>query len=126
MILDSSAIIAILRDEPERPEFNLLIDAAPRVGVSAATMLEAAIVAGADRAALLDDFIREGAVEVLPFDADQARVACEAHRRFGRGSGSSARLNLGDCFAYALAKVAEQPLLFKGDDFTHTDVTPAR
>ncbi len=65
-------------------------------------------------------------IDVVAFTADHARLAREAYARFGKGSRSRARLNLGDCFSYALAKVKDEPLLFKGDDFTHTDVRAAR
>ena len=74
----------------------------------------------------LDELLGDAEISVVPFDAAQARIAREAHARFGKGSGSKAGLNFGDCVTYALAKVTGEPLLFKGDDFAHTDVTPAR
>jgi ribonuclease VapC len=73
----------------------------------------------------LDQLLAETLSSVVAFDDAQVRLAREAYARYGKGSGSPARLNLGDCFSYALAKTTGQPLLFKGDDFTHTDVTPA-
>ncbi len=75
---------------------------------------------------MLDELLGDAEISVVPFDATQARIAREAYARFGKGSGSTAGLNFGDCMTYALAKVTGEPLLFKGDDFTHTDVTPAR
>jgi ribonuclease VapC len=72
-----------------------------------------------------DDFVREAQLVIEPVTEDQARLAREAYRDFGRGSGHPARLNFGDCFAYALAKASNEPLLFKGDDFAQTNVTPA-
>ena len=126
MILDSSAIVAILRDEPERPAFSSAIDTAATTLISAATVLESSIVIGRTRHEDLDDLLSDGDVVVVPFDVDHARLAREAYVRFGKRSGSPAQLNFGDCMAYALAKATGEPLLFKGDDFTHTDVTPAR
>jgi ribonuclease VapC len=96
--------------------------------MSAASFLEAAIVA--DRlpdprdAAMLDELIVRLGVVIEPVTAEQARIAREAHSRFGRGTGHRARLNFGDCFAYALAKDLDEPLLFVGQDFVHTDVSP--
>ena len=71
------------------------------------------------------NFFVDGEIAIIPFDADHARVAREAYARYGKKSGSSARLNFGDCMTYALAKITGEPLLFKGDDFTHTDLTSA-
>jgi len=129
MILDSSAIIAVLKRESEAGAFTTAIEAAEHRRVSAANFLEAAIVMDSKRdpavSRLLDDLLHEAEIEIVGVDERQARVAREAYRDFGRGSGHPARLNFGDCFAYALAKVAREPLLYKGDDFSHTDVTPA-
>ena len=72
-----------------------------------------------------DDLIKEAGIMIEPVTAEQAHLARRAYRSYGRGSGSPARLNLGDCFAYALAKATGEPLLFKGDDFPHTDIEPA-
>jgi len=129
MIVDTSAIIAILRNEPEAGPFAGAIEAANKRRISAVSFVEAAAVIDGSRDPVasrrLDDLLREAAVIVEPVTADQAKIARAAYRDFGRGSGHPARLNFGDCFAYALAKTAGEPLLFKGDDFIHTDVVPA-
>lgn len=125
MILDSSAVLAILRSEPEAPEFARLIEESADVSISAATLVEASLVVGPDSQALLDEFLLSARATVIPFDGAQAAVAREAAIRFGRRSGSPAKLNFGDCFSYALAKVSGRPLLCKGNDFVHTDVTLA-
>lgn len=124
MIVDSSAWVAVLRDEPEAPAFARRLEAEP-TRTSAATLLETALVAGPTRHEDIDDLVARSRTEVVAFDETQLRLAREEHVRYGRGSGSTARLNLGDCFSYALAKSSGEPLLFKGDDFVHTDVTPA-
>lgn len=129
MIVDTSALIAILRDEPEARQFveAMVEDPAPKL--SAGTLLEASIIAdrisppmGARR---FDRLVADLRLAVVPHDERQAAVARAAYRDFGKGSGHPARLNFGDCFAYALAATTGEPLLFKGDDFGHTDVTPA-
>lgn len=97
--------------------------------MSAATYLEAGIVAdgGRDPVAMrvYDSLIALKQISIEPFTADQARIARQANRDFGRGSGHPARLNFGDCMSYALAKVRDEPLLYKGDDFGHTDIISA-
>ena len=125
MILDTSAIVAILMGEPEAPRFAALIEDVDAPLVSAATVLEASLVLGASRDTLLDEFLAIADAQVVPVDAAQLAAARTAHRRFGRGSGSPARLNYGDCFSYALASVTGRPLLFKGEDFSHTDLQAA-
>ena len=129
MIVDTSALIAILRDEPEAPACARAIEAASRRRISAANFVEAAIVIDGSRDPVasrrFDDLLREAQAEIEPVTEAQARIAREAYRDFGRGSGHPARLNFGDCFAYALARTTGEPLLFKGDDFTPTDVIPA-
>jgi ribonuclease VapC len=94
--------------------------------VSAANYLEAAIVIDGSRDPIasrrFDDLLREGGIAIEPVTEEQAKVAREAYRDFGRGSGHAARLNFGDCFAYALAKTTGEPLLFKGDDFLHAGI----
>lgn len=123
MIIDTSALIVILRDAPEASEFAIAIADADRRRISAANYLETAIVIDGSRDPIasrsFDDLLREAEIHVEPVTAEQARVAREAYRDFGRGSGHPARLNFGDCFAYALAKITGEPLLFKGDDFPH-------
>lgn len=126
MILDTSAIIAVLSDEPDAPDLAQRIEAAQAVRVSAATVLEASLVAGPTRQRDLDDLLAAAAANIVPVDDTQLAIAREGHLRFGRGSGSPARLNYGDCFSYALARALSEELLFIGDDFTHTDVEPAR
>jgi ribonuclease VapC len=126
MIVDTSALIAILRDEPEARAFAIAIADADRRRVSAANYLEAAIVIDGSRDPIasrrFDDLLREGGIAIEPVTEEQAKVAREAYRDFGRGSGHAARLNFGDCFAYALAKTTGEPLLFKGDDFLHAGI----
>ena len=129
MVIDSSALIAILADEPEAEACARAIRAALHRRISAATFVETGIVIDSRRDPIasrrLDELIRETAISVEPVDAEQAILAREAYRDFGRGSGHPAQLNFGDCFAYALAQQRREPLLFKGDDFVHTDITPA-
>lgn len=128
MILDTSAIIAILWDEPERSAFNDAISRAGTRQMSAATFVEASIVIEASRGYEglrdFDLFIAAAGVELTPVDAEQAQVAREAFRKYGKGR-DPAGLNYGDCFSYALAKVTGLPLLFKGGDFSRTDIQPA-
>ena len=127
MIIDSSALMSIVGDEPGA---DLVLDVVARstARMSTATWLEVGIVADARSAAhgeRLDRIISALGVELVPVSQHQGAVARAAYRRFGRGSGSAARLNFGDCFSYALAITSGEPLLFTGEDFTHTDVTPA-
>lgn len=125
VVLDSSVIVAVLRDEADAATWASAIARADRVSVAAPTAVEAAIVLGEHRHGDLDDLLDECEAQVVAFGAEHARVARAAYARYGKGSGSAARLNLGDCFSYALATVSGQPLLFTGDDFTHTDVVAA-
>ncbi|MEU8195723.1 type II toxin-antitoxin system VapC family toxin [Microbispora amethystogenes] len=129
MIIDTSAIVAILRGEPDAVDLARAIRDAPTRRMSAGTYLElAAVVERArDPAAsrLLDDLLARTRVQIMPMTADQARTARRAYCDFGKGSGHKAGLNFGDCFSYALARECQEPLLFKGDDFVRTDVTPA-
>ncbi len=124
MIIDTSAAIAVMRHEPEAEEFLKTIAAASHVRISAASVLEMAIVSRADPG-LAEDFVADMGFEVLDINAEHLYEAIRAQERFGRGSGSPAKLNFGDCFSYAAAKVTGEPLLFKGDDFTHTDIHSA-
>lgn len=125
MILDASAVVAILREEPEAAAFMALTaaDASPRM--CSATVLETHLVEGPERFGDVDDLVREAGIEVVAFGSEHLRAARHAHERYGRGRGHPAQLNYGDCMSYALAKVSGEPLLFKGEDFTHTDVEPA-
>lgn len=125
MILDSSAIVGILTHEPEAPALAAAIENAPAVRVSVATVLETSLVLGAGRQDVLDEFLDLSGVELVPVDVAQLAAARTAHLRFGRGTGSPARLNYGDCFSYALAVTRGEPLLYQGSDFGHTDVEAA-
>jgi ribonuclease VapC len=130
MILDSSAVIAILRYEPDAPIFAQMMEQAARPSLSAVSYVEAAAVIDGSRDAVasrrFDELLEEAKVVIEPVTEKQARIARQAYRDFGKGSGHPANLNFGDCFAYALAKARNEPLLFKGDDFSHTDVKSAR
>jgi ribonuclease VapC len=121
VIIDTSALIAILRDEPEAAAYAAAIEAAPRRRMSAANFLEAAIVIDGSRDPVasrrFDDFANEAQLVIEAVTEAQARITREAYRDFGRGSGHPARLNFGDCFAYALARATGEPLLFKGMTF---------
>jgi ribonuclease VapC len=125
MVIDTSAILAILFDEPERRRFNELIEADGIRLISAATFLEAALVVesrrGESAGRELDLLMHRAQVSVVPVDAEQAEVARVAWRRYGKGR-HAAGLNYGDCFSYALAKVSGEPLLAKGADFMRTDL----
>jgi ribonuclease VapC len=129
MIVDTSALIAILKNEPEAQTFADAIESAKVVRVSAATFLEAHIVVrGYNNPILqarLEEIFENPGVQIEPVTAEQAVTACEAHRYYGRGSGHRANLNFGDCFSYALARVKREPILFKGDDFGYTDLRAA-
>ena len=129
MIIDTSALIAILRDEPEAEACARAIEGADRRRLSAANFVEAAVVIDASRDPVagrrFDDLLREAGIAIEPVTETQARIAREAFRDFGRGSGHRAKLNFGDCFASALARASNEPLLFKGEDFTHTDIISA-
>lgn len=126
MIIDTSALAAIVFREADRDSYRQAINQAPRRVISAATYVELSIVVDSRHDPVLsrslDDLLTSLGIEVADLTADQARIARSAHRDFGRGSGHPARLNLGDCFSYALAKQTDEPLLWKGDDFGHTDV----
>jgi ribonuclease VapC len=125
MVLDTSALLAILFDEPERRSFTEAIEAAARRLLSAANFVEASMILesryGAEGVRTLDRLLTTAAVEIMPVDSAQAYSAREAFRAFGKGR-HAAGLNFGDCFAYALAKSSGEPLLFKGNDFTQTDL----
>lgn len=127
MILDTSAVIALLRSEPEAAAIAQAIEQAVHRRISAVSFVEAAAVIDGSRDPIasrrFDDLLREAEVTIEPVSENQARIARAAYRDFGKGSGHPAKLNFGDCFAYALAKAKKEPLLFKGNDFRHTDVT---
>lgn len=129
MTIDSSALVAIFRNESERQEFLALINGAGRRLISTVTVLEVSVVMegrrGSEAHVDLDEFLRKAAVEIVPFDREQLSVARMAFRLFGKGR-HPAGLNFGDCAAYALSQVSGEPLLFKGTDFEATDVARAR
>jgi len=128
MVVDSSALAAILFGEPERRQFIEAIESADARLLSVANWVEISIVVearhGAEGVRDLERFIDLAGLELVPVDAEQGRVARDAWVRFGKGRHRAA-LNFGDCFAYALAKSAGHVLLFKGEDFTHTDLVAA-
>jgi ribonuclease VapC len=128
MVIDPSAILAILQNESERPTFIAAIAAAEQPLLSAASLVELSIVVearfGADGQNDLDLFLATANIEIVPLNADQAQIARSAFRRFGKGR-HPAGLNLGDCYSYALAQICAAPLLFKGNDFGLTDVQAA-
>ena len=123
MILDSSVVVAVCLGEPDSPALHDVLETTDDLKISSATYLESAIVVDARRPGALDRFTTNLEVAVVPVDREQAEIARIAYRMFGRGSGHPARLNFGDCFSYALAKVTGETLLVKGSDFFHTDVT---
>ena len=126
MIVDTSALIAVLRGEGDADRYiQALAEAPADIRMSAASWLEAAVVVDANRDPVLsgrfDDLIAEAGVSIEPVTAEHARLARQAYRDFGKGN-HPAGLNFGDCFSYALARAIGQPLLFKGNDFALTDV----
>ena len=127
MVIDTSALVAILQDEPERHVFDEAIEAASSRRMSVANFVESSLVIesrqGAEGLRELDFFIDRAGIHLVAVDAEQGKVARRAFSQFGKGR-HPAGLNYGDCFAYALAKVLAEPLLFKGNDFSKTDITP--
>jgi ribonuclease VapC len=124
--VDASALLAILLQEPEAPEFRALLDAAAGGLISPVNYWEVMARAGSAKGdegrAAAEALLAAFSIEIAPVTTEQARLAVEAHRKFGRGT--KAALNLGDCFAYALAVVEGDGLLFKGGDFPLTDIAP--
>lgn len=125
IVIDTSAVLAILNDEPERRSFNELIENAEGCLISAASFVETSIVLearkGYEGIRDFDLFIAQAGIKMSEVDAEQAEIARAAFRKFGKGR-HAANLNFGDCFSYALAKANDLPLLFKGNDFSYTDV----
>jgi ribonuclease VapC len=125
VIIDSSALLAILQGEPERRRFNEAIESADGCSLSTASLVETSIIVesrfGADGIRDLDLFIAKSRVTLVPVDIEQAQIARQAFRRYGKGRHPAA-LNFGDCFSYALARSLGEPLLFKGNDFSHSDI----
>jgi ribonuclease VapC len=128
MVIDTSAILAWLKDEPDRDRIVAGLEAHPIRRMSSVSLLEAQIVVrGREHPALLgklDRFLEEIEVIVVPFNEPQARLAADAFQRYGKGQGHPAQLNMGDCAVYALAKTTNEPLLFVGNDFSQTDFEP--
>lgn len=129
MTLDTSALFAALRNEPERDEFIELMAQAPRLLISTATVLEAAMVTegrkGLEAGLEMDLFLEKAGAEIVDFDAIQLAAARRAFRRFGKGR-HPAGLNFGDCIVYALSECSGEPLLYKGQDFAATGIASAR
>ncbi|MBF6238642.1 type II toxin-antitoxin system VapC family toxin [Nocardia otitidiscaviarum] len=129
MIIDASALLAIVLDEPECADFTHAILVAAEPMMSVVNHLE--VVIKADRhpdpvfARRTDQLVRRLRIELQPVSVEQAAIARSAYRDFGKGSGHPAQLNFGDCFAYALAVATDKPLLYKGNDFVHTDIRAA-
>ena len=130
MIVDTSVLIAILRNELAAARFSNALEMEPHPKMSVVSLVEAGVVVDSARNPLLsrqlDELVRVAGIEVLPVTVEQGRLAREAYRDFGRGSGHPARLNFGDCFSYALAKESGEPLLFQGADFGQTDLRLAK
>ncbi len=127
IVVDTSALVAILQEEPERAKFLQAIERAPDRFAPASCYVESVMVLSRreDGRGRLDAFLGLAGMAVLGSDPHQARLAADAFERFGRGSGHPAKLNFGDCLAYAAAKFLDAPLLFKGEDFGRTDIRPA-
>ena len=125
MVLDTSAVLAILQNEPERRQFNEAIDAAETRSLSTASFVECSMIVesryGPDGVRDLDLFIAKAQISLAPVDDEQANLARRAFRKYGKGR-HPAGLNFGDGFSYALSKALQEPLLFKGNDFSQTDV----
>ena len=126
MILDTSAILSVLLGEPGYDVLLRKMSDAPFLAVGGPTLVEAAMVLGSrlgrDARPLVNEFLREAEVEVVPFGRDHYEIAVDAFRRYGKGR-HAAGLNFGDCLTYAVARLSGLPLLFTGDDFSQTDLT---
>jgi ribonuclease VapC len=128
VVVDASAVVAMYKGEADSIRLTERIASYTRRVISAATWLEAAMVCESASPRGKADFvelIRDLSIEIVPFTSEQAKLAFEAFKKFGKGRGVKASLNYGDCFVYALAKELESPVLFKGDDFAQTDLQPA-
>jgi len=129
VVVDTSAILAILKQEPDAPAIAQRLAGNQRILMSAATLMECGTVVvgryGAAGTAELTGLLARLKVTIVAVSAEHAQAGVEAYSLYGRGTGHPAKLNMGDCFAYALAKTRNLPLLFKGSDFIHTDIEPA-
>jgi ribonuclease VapC len=129
MVLDSSAIVAMIHGEPGCEELVRRMDRADIVAVGTPTLVEAGLVLtwrlGHDARAAIGDFLRDAEVDIIPFTEEHYQLAVDAFQRYGKGRHPAA-LNFGDCLTYAVARVAGMPLLFTGDDFSKTDIPRAK
>jgi len=129
MIVDSSALVTIAKRESDWEIFSRALDSSEFLRLSAASFVETAIVLDALRNPVVstrfDELISGSEIVIEPVTVEQARIARQAYRDYGKGSGHPAQLNFGDCFSYALAREKREPLLYKGDDFVHTDLRSA-
>ena len=130
MIIDTSALLAVLLDEPEGASFETAIAHDPYPRISAATYLEAGLIVDSRRdpvrSRYLDAFLAGAGISIESITGEQATIARQAYQDFGKGSGHAARLNFGDCLTYALAKAYDEDVLYKGNDFSHTDLRLAK
>ena len=126
IVVDTSAVVAVLLAEADSDRFEAALETSPRYCMSALNAHEAAVVLrrrkGVPSVDIVWRFLTINRIEIVPFDEASARTAAAAYDRYGKGIDSKARLNLADCAAYALAKSLDAPLLFKGEDFAHTDI----
>ena len=129
MIVDSSVLLALLFNEEEAEAFRAALNSSDHCRLAAPSLLEASVVAfargGRSHVADLSEIVEAFEIEIISFTGQHAVLAFEAYARFGKGQGHPAQLNFGDCMSYALAKQSGEPLLFKGDDFSHTDLVLA-
>lgn len=129
MIVDTSAIMSVLMGEDDSADFIKALAIASRRQISAGNWIELSAVLTRRKSealdAAFDSFRRTTILEIEPVSVDQAQIGHDAYRKYGHGSGHKADLNFGDCFAYALAKASGKPLLYKGEDFSRTDIIPA-
>jgi ribonuclease VapC len=129
MILDTSVIVATVAGEPDASRFQEAMIRAASLSISAVTVLETRIVLysrhGAEAVREFEHMLQNAGIVLVPFDGEMAEVAFHAFRRYGKGQGHPAQLNIVDCAAYALAKIRDEPLLFKGGDFEKTDIVSA-
>ncbi|KQS01968.1 hypothetical protein ASG11_14230 [Sphingomonas sp. Leaf357] len=129
MIIDTSVIIAILTDEPERARFLDILQDTPDTTISAGSLIELAAVItrklGSRYIVVAEQLLEQLEIRIAPVSEEQAQIGWRAYQEFGIGTQHPAKLNFGDCFAYALAKATGEPLLFKGDDFSSTDIRSA-
>jgi ribonuclease VapC len=129
MALDTPAVIAAIANEPESARYQTAMLSSEELLISSVAVLEAKIVLfarlGPNAVDLFNELLEKAGIAIVPFDDEMAKVAFDAFRRFGKGQGHPAQLNIVDCAVYALAKVRSEPLLFKGDDFARTDISSA-